>query len=912
MLFNDQRGREFSGRAWEFVGCEYDESSRQLRVRGEVVEIESKPVDVLYQLLLHAGEVVTKDELLEWVWPGLTVVEGSLATAVSKLRKALGDEDQSIVLTIPRIGYRLGAPVQVRRVSAPGIPELNLNEGDPIPGRDQWRLTRRLDLSMSSEVWLSEHPKTKERRVFKFASDGVRLRGLKREVTLARVLSGALGERDDFVRVLEWNFDSPPFYLESEYGGPNLLEWAEQQGGLAQIPFEVRLKVLVDIGKAVASAHEVGVLHKDLKPANVLITDEAGRRQVKVADFGSGELLEPGRLGQFGITNLGFTTHAVDAKPLTGTVLYIARAGRGGQTPPALADVYALGVMLYQMAAGDFRKPLSASWESDISDPLIREDVAAAACGDPAKRMPAVAALVARLESLESRRAARDELRQAEERARVAERRLAQWRARRPWAIAAMVTLAAGLTASLALYRSAAAERDRANRQTAITADVNRFLANDLLGRSNPFQSGRSNETLADAVKAAAADIDRQFRNEPEVAARLHQAIAKALDNRTDYAAARVEYERAAALFRSAGGAADAVMTDLQRAAMEARTYAEGSLARAKAILAEQEAAIPRLAQQPPELPVWLASARGMIALIGNDAKTAAQQFEVAYEQSRKVPGVDEMAQLTFKQRLAFSQIRLGDGPRAEKLFRELIADFGRLRGPEDPSVLRVRLNLAQAFMIQNKHKEAVGETTAIYPFYVAKLGEDHELTMQVLTTRAQSEGSLGMWDEAVRDDLKIHAMAVKKQGPLSFFAIATLSDAALAQCRAGQLREGEANARRAHDNSVKGFGPRAGLTGGTAHTLASCWIALKRFDEADRILSDIDVKAVAQLAGVADWGANVALSQAEIAYRRGDYRRAKERLEAAAASFEKPEAEAYQRKAVQTLRASLSRVPAN
>ena len=62
-------------RLWRFGQCEFDESSRQLRVKGQAVELESKPLEVLCQLLLHAGEVVTKEELLELAWPGLSVVE---------------------------------------------------------------------------------------------------------------------------------------------------------------------------------------------------------------------------------------------------------------------------------------------------------------------------------------------------------------------------------------------------------------------------------------------------------------------------------------------------------------------------------------------------------------------------------------------------------------------------------------------------------------------------------------------------------------------------------------------------------------------------------------------------------------------------------------------------------------------
>jgi eukaryotic-like serine/threonine-protein kinase len=151
-------------------------------------------------------------------------------------------------------------------------------------------------------------------------------------------------------------------------------------------------------------------------------------------------------------------------------------------------------------------------------------------------------------------------------------------------------------------------------------------------------------------------------------------------------------------------------------------------------------ARIARIPHPAEDLPVWLASARAMIALISNDAKEAAAQFRFAHDRASTLPDFDETARLTLKQRLAFCYIRLGDGATAERLFRELITAFTRTNGPDSPNVLRVRLNLAQAFMIQAKHKEAIEETTAIYPMYVARLGEDHELSMQVLSTRAESE----------------------------------------------------------------------------------------------------------------------------------------------------------------------------
>jgi DNA-binding winged helix-turn-helix (wHTH) protein len=903
---------ETSARLWRFADYELDELGRELRVKGRAVELEAKPLDVLLQLLLHAGEVVTKEELLESVWPDVMVVDGSLATAVSKLRKAMGDEDHPAIVTVPRVGYRLAVPVYCKAVAAAAGPELGFKAGDVVPGREQWRLSRPMDISGSSEVWLAENPKTHEQRVFKFAADGARLKGLKREITISRFLRESLGDQPEFVRILEWNFETAPFFLESEYAGLNLAEWVAAQGGLAKITLDARLHLLIDIAQAVAAAHDIGVLHKDLKPANILVVPGArGGWQIKVADFGSASLFEPSRLHALGITNLGFTqTTSLDTQALTGTLMYLAPEVLAGQSPTASADVYALGVMLYQLAICDFRKPLAPGWEAEIQDPLLREDIADAACGDPAKRLNSAADLVERLLTLEQRRIKRDELETAKLRAQIAERKLAEARARRPWVALAVIALAVGLGLSFTLYRRAVRERDLATRQTAIARSINQFLSNDLLGRSNPFASGKASESLMDAIKQASPSIDRQFKNEPLVAARLHQTIARAFDNRTDYPDARQEYDRAAALFQQVDGelSQDAIMVQLQRTTLEARSYEKGSLPFAKSILGQQEALIAKLPRPRPDLPVWLSSARGMVALIENNAKFAAENFQAAVDKAETLPEFDESARLTFKQRLAFSYIRLGEGAKAEQLFRELIVAFTRVAGPDSPNVLRVRLNLAQAFMIQNKHEEAIKEATAIYPEFVSRLGADHELTMQLLTTRAQSEGSLGLWDDAIRDDLAIHELAVRKQGPLSFFAVATLTDASLAQCRAGRYREGESNARQAYAASVKAFGPAAGLTGGAAYPLASCLILLGKLDEASTLLQQINVPALAQLTGDPDWGANATLAQAEIAYRRGNYDAARNYLRTVTPVFTRKDAEPYQKRALESLRAALDK----
>jgi DNA-binding winged helix-turn-helix (wHTH) protein/serine/threonine protein kinase len=437
------------GRIWRFGECEFDERRRELRVRGALVDIEVKPFEILHQLLLNAGEVVTKAELLDAVWPSLSVVEGSLTTAISKLRKLLHD-DGTVIVTVPRVGYKLAAPVQVAVVASAASPVLRLEPGASVPGREQWRLTRRLEGSPAAEVWVAEHAKTAERRVFKFGLDEVGLRGLKREVTVARLLREALGDGRGFVRVLEWRFDAQPYVVESEYVGPNLAEWAEAAGGIGTIPHDLRLELLANIAEAVAAAHGLDVLHKDLKPANILVRTAAdGTPEISVADFGCASLLAPSRLSDFGITNVGFTQQAGDGEPLSGTPMYVAPEVLGGQSPTVASDVYALGVLLYQLVVGDFRRPFAPGWEADVADPLIREDIAAAAAGDPARRLTSAGELAERVRTLGRRRVAAEAAQRQE---RAEHQRQAPTAARRRGLLVAGLGLTAvGLGTLLAL-----------------------------------------------------------------------------------------------------------------------------------------------------------------------------------------------------------------------------------------------------------------------------------------------------------------------------------------------------------------------------------------------------------------------------------------------------------------------------
>ncbi len=113
--FRPATGKQRVRRRWSFANCVFDEASWSLSVNGQRVAVETKPLELLRALLADAGNLVTKDELLDRIWPNVTVVEASLPTAVHKLRLALNDESgaAAIIETVPRAGYRLAVPVHV-------------------------------------------------------------------------------------------------------------------------------------------------------------------------------------------------------------------------------------------------------------------------------------------------------------------------------------------------------------------------------------------------------------------------------------------------------------------------------------------------------------------------------------------------------------------------------------------------------------------------------------------------------------------------------------------------------------------------------------------------------------------------------------------------------------------------------
>jgi serine/threonine protein kinase/DNA-binding winged helix-turn-helix (wHTH) protein len=919
---NGPRGIAREGRRWRFAWCEFIELSRQLLVHGEPVRIEAKPADLLVLLLERPNEVHTKDELLGANWPNTPdgASDASLTTAIRKLRAAFGGTRDEIILTVSNVGYRMAVPIVEMIVKGPEMPMFHLAAGEPIPGRPNWRAQRALDAS--GTVWLAEQIKTHEVRVFKFAVDGVRLRALQREVTLSRLLQKSLADTNGFVRVMDWEFENLPYFTESEYGGVNLLEFGEGDW-FESMSLDGRVAMVAEIAERVAAAHSLGILHNDLKPSNILILEESVSvangdatsvsMTIKVADFGVASLTQPERLRQMEITQHGFGEADQPGGTPVGTGMYRAPEVLAGGLASTLADVYALGVMLYQLVCGDFIEPLSPGWESRISDPLLREDIAAAANIDPARRIATAADLVARLRTMEVRRTEMV-ARLAEQTQREHDRRaLERERLRRPWVVLALMALTIGLCASLWLGRRAARARNTAEQSNRTLSEMNRFLAEDLLGQGNPLTSPAGSTpqvSLIDAIDKVLPQIDHHFANAPEVAARLHLAIGGALDARTDYAGAADQFAQAAARFRDAEGplSQEAIVAELRRENVQLRSHLSGSIDSARAGLAVQQQVISRLREVSPEVEGWQALVATGTQIYTSNPQGALTALNQAIKRAQTTPGFNPGLLISLEGRLAGIYLRLDDGAAAERAASQVIDTITTNDGPESNALLQPEMYLQEALYLERKYQDAITQGRKNYARFSRALGPRNQLTLAALTMLGETEGAMENYEDAIRDELVVSKLAEGLPGG-AYLTESNLSDVAMMECRSNHVDAGMAHARQVITESGKNDSRQPVFLNAGTLALAECKVAemesdghtpqAKLLTETDKLLNTVDIDSMSQTPGYANVEGNVDADKARLALLEGKLDLAKLFVEKASPFLAKPEADAYERRAV-------------
>src|SRR5215468_5262100 len=95
----------------QFEGYTLDIARYSLQAADRNVALRPKNFELLRYLVENPDRLVTKEELLKAIWPNVVVTEDSLTRCVSEVRQAIGDSKQTIIVTVPRCGYRFTAPV---------------------------------------------------------------------------------------------------------------------------------------------------------------------------------------------------------------------------------------------------------------------------------------------------------------------------------------------------------------------------------------------------------------------------------------------------------------------------------------------------------------------------------------------------------------------------------------------------------------------------------------------------------------------------------------------------------------------------------------------------------------------------------------------------------------------------------
>ncbi|MBI2947400.1 MAG: protein kinase [Verrucomicrobia bacterium] len=432
-----------SARPTDLYGIQIDICARVMSLaRAGQVLMTRSVFDSARQVL--KGEDIEGIGALEWLNHGLYLLKGlDEPVEICEVREVGQDTG----------GAPAGTEKAQRQVASGDEQVLGWRPalGQRVPNTE-WVLERKLGEGGFGEVWLGRHQTMKERRVFKFCFRADRVRFLKREMTLFRLLKERVGDHPNIVRLLEVYFNEPPFYVEMDYvEGSDLRTWSEERGGVASVPLETRLEIVAQAAEGLQAAHDAGVIHRDIKPTNILVesssrghkaharsdanvqrstlnvqhstespTLHASRStlgqtselpdvggydiQAKLTDFGIGQVVSQEALA--GITRAGFTQTMMSdsSSSHTGTQLYMAPELLAGKPASIRSDIYSLGVVLWQLLVGDLTRPLTTDWADEVADPLLRDDLKHCFAGNPQDRFAGAGQLAQQLRALFDRR----------------------------------------------------------------------------------------------------------------------------------------------------------------------------------------------------------------------------------------------------------------------------------------------------------------------------------------------------------------------------------------------------------------------------------------------------------------------------------------------------------------------------
>ena len=227
--------------------------------------------------------------------------------------------------------------------------------GDTAVFNDRYDIQQRLGRCGMSDVYLARD-RLLERRVAvkvlfpEFATDPSFVARFRREAQAAANLT-----HPNIVAVYDWGQQSGTYFIVMEYvNGRTLAEVLRAEGKMSALQAAT---ISSEVAAALGFAHRNGVVHRDVKPGNILVTPTG---DVKVADFGIARVANAG-------TDAGLT----QAGSVMGTAAYFSPEQAQGATPDPRSDLYSLGVVMYEMVGG--RPPFTGENPVSIAYKQVHE-----------------------------------------------------------------------------------------------------------------------------------------------------------------------------------------------------------------------------------------------------------------------------------------------------------------------------------------------------------------------------------------------------------------------------------------------------------------------------------------------------------------------------------------------------------
>ncbi len=353
---------------------ELDWRAYELRRSGQPIRLSRIPMELLFLLVERRGELVTRNEIVARIW-GKDVfldTDNSINAAVRKLRQVLDDDPEHprYLQTVTGMGYRFIAPVV--EVSPPEASPATLKEQGPEAGNlvgkkvSHYRILQVLGGGGMGVVYKAEDLKLGRKVAIKFlpaelASDPNAFERLEREARAASAL-----EHPNICPIYELGeHEGQPFIVMQLLEGQTLQERIETAGQQKKpLPTSEVLDLALQIVAGLEAAHAKGIIHRDVKPANILVTKSG---EVKILDFGLAKIVEQDvvqnqtpeqvALSETSVANAPTATFSNLRLTRTGTTVgtayYMSPEQVRGETLDARTDVFSFGLVLYEMATGE-------------------------------------------------------------------------------------------------------------------------------------------------------------------------------------------------------------------------------------------------------------------------------------------------------------------------------------------------------------------------------------------------------------------------------------------------------------------------------------------------------------------------------------------------------------------------------